>query len=61
VEGGNGDMKEKDVVDLIKEMQKAEKETETLGMHGAFDTIETTNEDGKVIQIMGDKTFEVEI
>ena len=47
--------------EVMNELQKEEAQDQEMGVQGAFDSTEIVNEDGKVVQIMGDKSFEIEI
>lgn len=50
--GNNEMMKE-----LEKERQKEETMDQNNSVQGAFDSVEIQNKDGKVVQIMGDKSI----
>ena len=44
--------------ELLKEIQQEEKQMESM-VHGAFDAVEIQNKEGKVIQIINDKSIEL--
>lgn len=43
--------------ELEKELQKEETMEQNNNVQGAFDSVEIQNKDGKVVQIMGDKSI----
>ena len=43
--------------ELEKELQKEETMDQNNSVQGAFDSVEIQNKDGKVVQIMGDKSI----
>lgn len=44
--------------ELLKEIQQEEKQMESM-VQGAFDAVEIQNKEGKVIQIINDKSIEL--